>query len=92
MVITDTILYVRKVKMALSIALGHAAALKQATAKYPIHRVDYKVLFIPNGFSSFTPDKLFLGHSPKRLVLILVDTEAYNGTYASNPFNFKHHN
>ena len=23
---------------------------------------------------------------------MLVDTDAYNGTYTSNPFNFKHHN
>ena len=91
-VITEAILYVRKVKVAPSIALGHAAALKQATAKYPIRRVDCKVLSIPGGFGSFTPDNLFLGHIPKRLVLVLVDTEAYNGTYASNPFNFKHHN
>ena len=91
-VITEAILYVRKVKVASSITLGHAAALKQATAKYPIRRVDCKVLSIPNGFSSFTPDNLFLGHIPKRLVLVLVDTTAYNGTYTSNPFNFKHHN
>ena len=90
-VITEAILYVRKVKVAPSIALGHAAALKQATAKYPIRRVYCKVLSIPNGFSSFTADNLFLGHIPKCLVLVLVDTEAYNGTYTSNPFNFKHH-
>ena len=35
-VITEAILYVRKVKVASSIILGHAAALKQTTAKYPI--------------------------------------------------------
>ena len=90
-VITEAILYVRKVKVASAIILGHAAALKHTTAKYPIQRVDCKVLSIPRGFSSFTPDNLFLGHIPKRLVLVLVDTEAYNGTYASNLFNFKHH-
>ena len=72
--------------------LGHALALKQTTAKYPIRRVDCKVLTIPTGFSSFTPDNLFLGRIPKRLVLVLVDTEAFNGTYTSNPYNFKHHN
>ena len=59
---------------------------------YPIRRVDCKVLSIPGGFSSFTPDNLFLGHIPKRLVCVMVDTEAYNGTYGSNPYNFKHHN
>ena len=78
--------------MAPSITLGHVAALKQVTAKYPIRRIDCKVVFIPNGFNSFTPDNLFLGRNLKRIVLVLVDTEAYNGTYASNPFNFKHHN
>ena len=54
--------------------------------------MDCKVLSIPGGLSSFTPDNLFLGHIPKSLLLVLVDTEAYNGTYASNPYNFKHHN
>ena len=91
-VITEAILYVRKVKVASSITLGHAAALKQTTAKYHIRRVDCKVLTIPRGFSSFRPDNLFLGQIPKRLVLVLVDTAAYNGAYNSNPLNFKHHN
>ena len=35
-VITEAILYVRKVKIASSIALGHAAALKQSTAKWTV--------------------------------------------------------
>ena len=94
-VITEAILYVRKVNVASSIILGHAAALKQTTAKHPIRRVYRKVLSIPQGFSSFTPDNLFLGPKrtiPKRIVLVLVDTEAFNGTYTSNPYNFKHHN
>ena len=90
-VITEAILYVRKVKVASSVTLGHAAALKETTAKYPIRRVDCKVLSIPGGFSSFTPDNLFLGHIPKRLVLVLVDAAVFNGSYASNPYNFKHH-
>ena len=92
MVITQAILYVRKVKVAPAISLGHAVALKQATAKYPIRRVDCKVLFIPGGFPTFSPDNIFLGQIPKRIVLGLVDTEAYNGSYRTNPFDFKHHN
>ena len=91
-VITEAILYVRKVKVASSITLGHAAALKETTAKYPIRRVDCKVLSISGEFSSFMPDNVFLEHIPKRLVCVLVDTEAFNGTYASNPYNLKHYN
>ena len=91
-VITEAILYIRKVKVASSVTLRHAVALKQTPAKHPIRRVDCKVLSIPSGFSSFTPDNLFLGNIPKRLLFALVDTEACNGTYGSNPYNFKHHN
>ncbi|CAH3172814.1 unnamed protein product [Porites lobata] len=91
-VITEAILFVRRVKVASSIILGHAAGLKHSSAKYPIRRIDCKVLSIPRGFSSFNPDNIFLGQIPKRIVLGLVDTEAYNGSYRTNPFNFNHHN
>ena len=67
MVITQAILYVRKVKVAPAISLGHAAALKQATAKYPIRRIECKVLSIPGGFPTFTPDNILLGQIPKRI-------------------------
>ena len=90
--ITEAILFVRRVKVASSIILGHAAGLKHSSAKYPIRRIDCKVLSIPRGFSSFNPDNIFLGQIPKRIVLGLVDTEAYNGSYRTNPFYFKHHN
>ena len=33
-----------------------------------------------------------MGQIPKRIVLGLVDIEAYNGSYRTNPFNFNHHN
>ena len=76
----------------LPIILGHAAGLKHSSAKYPIRRIDCKVLSIPRGFGSFNPDNIFLGQIRKRIVLGLVDTKAYNGSYRTNPFYFKHHN
>ena len=54
-VITQANLYVWKVKVAPAISLRHAAALKQATAKYPISQIECKVLSIPGGFPTFTP-------------------------------------
>ena len=63
-----------------------------ANLKYPIRRIDCRVLSIPRGFSSFNPDNIFLGQIPKRIVLVLVEIEAYNWSYRSNPFHFKHHN
>ena len=34
---------------------------------------------------------MFLGQVPSRLVLGIVDNDAFNGTYAKNPYNFKHY-
>ena len=31
------------------------------------------------------------GQLPKRVVIAMVDNDAYNGLYEKNPFNFKHH-
>ena len=62
-VITEAIFFVRRVKLASSIVLGDAAALKHSSAKYPVRRVDCKVLSIPRGFSSFNPDNMLLGLS-----------------------------
>ena len=88
----EAISIVRRVKVSSCIILGYAAALKHSSAKYPIRRIDCKVLFVPRGFRLFNPDNIFLGHIPKRIVLELKDTDAYNGSYRANPFHFKHHN
>ena len=72
-VITEAILFVRRVKVASSIILGHAAGQKHSSAKYPICRMDCKVLAIPRGFSSFNPHNVFLGQIPTRIVLGLAE-------------------
>ena len=41
---------------------------------------------------SHTHENLFLGTLPKRLVLCCIDNDAYNGSYAKNPFHAKHNN
>ena len=60
----------------------------------PIHSdiffQDRLILNGVRGFSSVNPDNIFLGHIPKQIVLVLVDTQAYSGTYSAHPFDFKH--
>ena len=41
---------------------------------------------------SLTHDNLFLGQLPKRIVLGLVDSRAFNGDSSLNPYNFQHCN
>ena len=84
-------LFVRKVKPNPAIQLGHAKALDHATAKYPLRRVEVKSFTIPTGNLSITKENLFLGQLPTRIVVGLLDNDAYNGVVSKSPFNFQHH-
>ena len=59
---------------------------------YPIKRVVCKTFTIPRGNLDFTQENLFSGQLPSRLVIGMVDNDAYNGSYEKNPFNFKNYN
>ena len=85
-------LFVRNLKITPRLCLAHERILQQKTAKYPITRVECKVIHLPQGQKSFTHDNLFLGQLPKRIVLGLVDNRAFNGDISLNPYNFQHCN
>ncbi len=74
------------------VLLGHADALLNAPAMYPFERTEIKTIAIPRGMSSYPMDNLCLTSHPKRLLFALVCSDAYNGDYTKNPFNFKHYN
>jgi hypothetical protein len=89
--IVDCKLFIRKAKLSPSVFLAHAKALEIGNAKYPIRRVICKTFTIPRGNLDFTQENLFSGQLPTRLVIGCVDNDAFNGSYAKNPFNFKHY-
>lgn len=89
--ITDCKLYVRKVKLSPSVFVAHAKALELGNAKYPINRAVCKTFTVPAGNLDFCQENLFSGQLPARLVVAMVDNDAFNGTYAKNPYNFKHY-
>ena len=45
---------------------------------------------IEAGSSQFMRDNLFLGKVPERVVIAMVETEAYHGSRSKNPYNFQH--
>jgi len=90
--IDSAIMFVRKVKLSPSVFLAHAKALENSTAKYPTRRAVCKTITIPQGFRDVSHEKLFSGQLPTRLVIGLVRNDAFNGTFARNPFNFQHFN
>lgn len=89
-IISDTFLRVRRVKIAPSIMLDHAMALEKTTAKYPIKRVVVKQFTLPYNAARASISGVHTGIMPSRVVLGFLDNAAYNGSLKTNPFNFKH--
>ena len=87
--ITDAYLKIRKVKVSSSISVAHETALKRGPAIYPIRRVECKSFIVAGGNPSLRKDNVFNGLVPKTFVFGLVDSDAFNGDYKKNPYNFK---
>ncbi|XP_036417034.1 uncharacterized protein F54H12.2-like [Colossoma macropomum] len=89
--ILTALLYVKRRHVSPSVKLGHASALLQSNARYPLERVNVKVLSVPAGGRVSNQDNLFLGQVPKFIAIGFVHNEAFSGSYARNPFNFHHY-
>ena len=87
--ISSAVLLVRKVQLSPSVFLAHAKALESLLAKYPIRRVVCKTYTIPAGKLNGNHENLFIEQLPTRLVIGCVENDAFNGSYAKNPYNFK---
>ena len=90
-VIEDCVFRVRKVNVSPTVMIGHTEALKHTTAKYPINRVECKVFSTPRGNYSGNQPNIFQGQLPDRIVIGMVDSTAFNGSFKKNPFNFKNY-
>ena len=90
--ITEAVLHVCKVTINPSVASGHSEALQVGPALYPYEKSQIKTFEVSSGKSSFDMENIFLGEVPRILVISMVDSEAYRGSYHKNPFNFKHNN
>ena len=88
-VVANASLFVKKAALNPAVQKAHIMALERTTVKYPLRPVECKVYSIPTSALSHTHENLFLGSLPKRLVLCCIDNDAYNGTYATNPFHAK---
>ena len=91
MVIEECLFRVRRVNVAPTVIMTHSQSLQQTTAKYPINRIDCKVVSVPRGNMSGNQPNMFQCGLPNRIVIGMVDEDAFNGTYTKNPFNFKNY-
>lgn len=74
-----------------SVRESHETALLKSTAKYPVRTSDVKFFTKPAGSADLSEPNLHTGILPRRVVIGLVSSIAFNGSYASSPFNFAPH-
>lgn len=70
--------------------IDHALALENTTAKYPIKKTIVKPITLEQ--TSSQTKSIHTGIMPNRVVLGMVDGNAFTGVLKKNPFNFQHFN
>ena len=91
--ITHMSLFVRKCSLNPSVLLAQERMLAGgSTAKYPLKRVTVRPYAIPTGSLTYTADNLFPSQLPNRVIIGLLESDAFNGVFNKNPFDFKHFN
>jgi hypothetical protein len=88
--ITKAVLRTRKVRLSPDVFLAQSNALETSNAVYNLDRVEVKSLTVAQGARDAN-QQIFQGQVPTRVVVGCIDSDAYNGRYAKNPFNFKHY-
>ena len=81
--------FIKMINVQPSITLSIEKMLLQNTAKYPVRRVEVKTMHIAAGRQDCPQTPIFNGQIPRRLVLGMVDYDAYIGSVRKSPFNFK---
>ena len=92
--IVEASFFVRKVKLSSATQLEHIKLLDKENkhAIYPLSRTEVRTFTIPAANLSAQEENLFSGQLPRRIIIGMVESQAYEGSYSKNPFNFKDFN
>lgn len=88
--IKEAVFKVCFVKMYPSFIFSHSRILPDHPVVYPIQRSEIKCFSISQGQYNFSAGNVF-NAVPNILHVGLVSSEAFNGSYIKNPFNFQHY-
>jgi hypothetical protein len=83
---------VRKCEVAPSLAIAMEKTLLPSPAKYPIKRIQMTALRIDAGRRTAPLNSVFNGQIPRRMIICMVNSEAYHGSWTKSPFNLQHFN
>ena len=84
----EAFMLMRKVKPSPGVQLGHAEAMMKMPAKFPVTRKETKVIAMSKDVNTFVKDNIFLGQLPKRVVIAMVDSEAFAGAMHIKSLSF----
>jgi hypothetical protein len=88
--IQDIVFKVAMVKVNPGVILGHAKAMETRNALYDYTQYETKSYSVSSAQRTVYLDNLFQGLRPAKLVVALVASEGFNGSYKRNPFKFHH--
>ena len=88
--IEEAVFEVRKVKVATSEQLHLEKVLMTSGAKYPLAHVVTRHFTLAAGASTANVDALFTGQIPTKVIIGLVNNEAFVGSWNKSPFNSAH--
>lgn len=87
--IIKAILYVRRVRCASAVLVGHEAGLSKRNAIYPYQKCEMVTHTIAAGSQSLVQENIFRGLMPKMVIVTMVKGSAFTGTYKDDPFKFE---
>lgn len=88
--IEDIYVLARKIRVNPAILYGHSKLLEKRNALYPYSKVECRSQSVSKGSTSFNWDNIFQGRRPEKVIIGFVKSNALNGDYTTNPFNFEH--
>ena len=72
-IIVDTILYVKKIELTPSVFNAINTVLNDKNAQYAITKTTLKIFTVPRGQQSQHIDNAFLGETPKRIAICMME-------------------
>jgi hypothetical protein len=90
--IDKAVLMVCHKRIASSVREAHEMALLKSPAKYSVRTSDLKFFTKPAGSADLSEPNVYSGILPRRVVVGLVSSTGFNGSYHHNPLNFAHYN
>jgi hypothetical protein len=90
--ILDAYLKVCLITVNPAIMVAQREVIQMAPAVYPLQRSEIRVYSLSSSEMNLNVDNLFNGEVPHSLYIGIVSSDAFNGSYNKNPFNFANFN